>query len=255
VHADIPSITMFGVPIASLTTSAALARVEDLHDRDGPALVAFANAHTLNLAARDAGFRGILQRADLLLNDGSGVALAARLQGRRFPDNLNGTDLSPEILALARQRGWRVYFLGARPGIAEAARDNLVAQLPGLTVVGVRHGYFSTDELTSVVDDIRRHDADVLFVAMGNPVQERWLDANLAATGARVGIAVGAFLDFSAGVVSRSPTWVRRLGIEWLYRLYLEPGRMWRRYVLGNPLFLWRAMLERLRRRRGVTRC
>ena len=129
-RSDIPSVTVLGVPIAALTTSEALAELEAEHAAAEPAWVAFANAHTLNLATAEPGFGDVLRRADLVLNDGSGVAVAARLQGRRFPENLNGTDLSPRVLAIAAERGWRVYLLGARPGVAELARDRLVAQFP-----------------------------------------------------------------------------------------------------------------------------
>ena len=247
---DVPALVVLGVPIATITSGEALGRIEQLHAA-GPAIVAFANAHTLNLASRDATFRRTLCDCDLVLNDGSGVALAARLQSRSFPENLNGTDFVPRLLQRASDCGWRVFLLGARPGIAARAGARLMERIPGLHVVGSHDGYFSAGALDAVTAAIRQADADLLLVAMGNPVQERWLADNLAATGAKVGVAVGAFFDFAAGEVPRSPAWVRRLGIEWLYRLRLEPSRMWRRYVLGNPLFVWRVGVERLRRGRA----
>ena len=250
-RADIPSVAVLGVPIAALTTADARAEIEAQHAAVDPAWVAFANAHALNLTTVDTGFRDILRRADLVLNDGSGVAVAARLQGRRFPDNLNGTDLLPMVLDIAAERGWRVYLLGARPGIAARARERLVARFPGLDIVEVRDGYFDAADERAIVDAIRRANVDLLIVGMGNPLQERWLDEYAAATGARLSIAVGAFLDFAAGAVPRAPRWMSRAGLEWMYRLKLEPRRMWRRYVLGNPLFLWRVVIDQTRRRWG----
>ena len=245
-------MTVLDVPIASMTTTAALARIEALHDDSPPAIVAFANAHTLNLAVADPAFADLLHRVDLLLNDGSGVALAARLQGEHFPENLNGTDLTPKLLARARDLGWRVFLLGGRVGVAAQAQDRLLESLPGLQIVGVHHGYFAQADEPAVIAEVRAADVDLLVVAMGNPRQEHWLAERQDATGARVGVAVGAFLDFTAGVVPRAPAVLSRLGMEWAYRLYLEPRRMWRRYVLGNPLFLARVALELVRRGRSA---
>lgn len=244
---DIPSITVLGIPVACLTVDEAVEEVLRLHDAGGPAIVVFANAHALNLAARDARFRADLRRADLVLNDGSGLALAARLQGRRFPANLNGSDLTPRILAVAAAHDWSVFLLGAEPGVAEEAGERLVVANPGLRVVGTQHGFTAPSETADVVQAIAERAPDLLLVAMGNPHQEQWLVDNLAATGAPLGIGVGAYLDFVVQRVPRAPAWMNRAGIEWLFRLYQEPGRMWRRYVLGNPLFVWRVVRERWR--------
>jgi exopolysaccharide biosynthesis WecB/TagA/CpsF family protein len=245
---DLPCVVVLGVPIVRLTPDDALAAIAEASEESPPALVAYANAHTLNLAWTDAEYRKLLQMdAAVVLNDGAGVALAARLQGRSFPANLNGSDFNPRILELAAVRGWSVYFLGARPGVAERAALRLGAHITGLEVVGARDGYFSADEEQQVAAEVKASGARVIMVAMGNPLQERWLVRNLPATGARLGVGVGAFFDFAAEEVPRAPAWMNRLGVEWVHRLVLDPGRLWRRYVLGNPLFLLRVMRERLR--------
>lgn len=238
---ELDVITVLGLDIASLDLGAAVQAIEGLYASAEPSVVAFTNAHTLNLAAEDPGYKETLRRAALRLNDGKGVMIAAWFQGRRFPRDLNGNLFTPEILALAADRGWPVYFLGAGPGVAAAAATRLVATLPGLRVAGVRDGYFTPDEGDDVVEAIRMSGAGLLLVGLGNPLQERWLGRRLGETGARVGVGVGAFFDFQAGTVQRAPRWMNALGIEWLHRLALEPKRMWRRYVLGNPLFLARA--------------
>jgi exopolysaccharide biosynthesis WecB/TagA/CpsF family protein len=245
-RAHIPTITVLGLPLARLDLPAALAEVERCHLEEAPALVAFANAHTLVLARHDAEYRKVLQRASLLLNDGAGVGLAARVQGRRFPANLNGSDFNLELLKLAARRHWRVFLLGARPGVAPRAAQRLTVKIRGLTIAGTQDGYFPAVETERVLATIRDSRADVLLVAMGNPLQELWLARHLPATGARLGLGVGAFLDFSAGAVRRAPAWMNRAGIEWLYRLAQEPRRLLRRYTVENAEFLWRIAAERL---------
>lgn len=243
------TVEVLGVPVARLTAAAAREELVRLYERDRPALVAYANAHTLNLASKDSGYREVLRRADIVLNDGAGLAIAGRVFGKPFPENLNGSDFNPQILEEAAARAWPVYFLGAKPGVAEEAARRLSARIPGLRVIGTRDGYFTPSESEAVARSIAETGAGVLMVAMGNPLQETWLNRHLEATGARLGVGVGAFLDFTAGVVPRAPRWMNRLGVEWAYRLLQEPRRMWRRYVLGNPLFLLRVLRQRVTRR------
>jgi len=243
---DVPTIRLLGVDLARLETQEALGKIEDLYGSGEPSLIAFTNAHTLNLAAEQPTYKKTLGRAALRLNDGKGVMIAAWFRGKRFPHDLNGNFFTPRILSLAAERGWSVYFLGAAPGVAEVAAGRLVRLLPGLKVVGVRDGYFSPAEEGSIVERIRSSGADVVLAGLGNPLQERWLLRHLAGTGARIGVGVGAFFDFQAGEVERAPYWMNLLGLEWLHRLVLEPRRMWRRYVLGNPRFLYRAAREAL---------
>lgn len=248
--ADLPTVEILGVPIARVEADDALAAVERAANASAPAIVAYANAHTLNVACGDPSYRHLLRtRVAVLLNDGAGVALAAHLQGLPFPENLNGSDFNPRILELAARLRWPVYFLGGRPGIAQRAAARLAGDVPDLVVAGTRDGFFSPEEEHEVVTGVRESGAAVIMVAMGNPLQESWLVHNLAATGARLGVGVGAFFDFAAGEVARAPAWMNSLGIEWLHRLALEPRRLWRRYVIGNPLFLGRVVRARFRKR------
>jgi exopolysaccharide biosynthesis WecB/TagA/CpsF family protein len=239
---SLEQVDILGVGIASAPAAEVLAQIERHVPSGGAQFIAFANANTLNLASQSAYYRAVLNRADLILNDGVGVALAARMKNRRFPENLNGTDFTPRLLALAAARGWNVYLLGGNEGTAAEAAAKLIQRIPGLRVVGTHHGYLTSESTSQVVARIRAARADVVVVAMGNPAQEYWLAANLDATGARIGIGVGAFLDFAAGRVARAPGWLRRARLEWAWRLVIEPRRLWRRYLVGNPLFLYRAM-------------
>ena len=242
----IPTIDILGVEVACITPEGALDELEKLFARETPAFIAHTNAHTLNLAYEDPDYRDVLRRADLVLNDAKGLMLAARIHGWRFPADLNGNFFTPLVLRRAAERGWRVFFLGAGPGVAERAAGQLRREVPGLNVIGTRDGYFSSDE--EALDAVAAAGTDLLLVGMGNPLQERWLDRCLDRTGARVGIGVGAFFDFITGTVPRAPAWMNRVGLEWLHRLIQEPRRMWRRYILGNPTFVWRNLRQRVSR-------
>jgi exopolysaccharide biosynthesis WecB/TagA/CpsF family protein len=248
--ARIPTVEILGVPIARLHQDAALSEIERLCDAADPATLFYANAHSLNVAQRDLGYHALLRGADLVLNDGAGIAIAARAYGTSFPANLNGSDFNPRILALASRRRWSAFFVGARPGVAEVAAQRLQSQIPGLEIVGVRDGFFPPAETSEVVREIKSSAADILMVAMGNPRQEKWINEHLHATGARLGIGVGAFLDFAAGELRRAPSWMNRSGVEWIYRLAQEPRRLWRRYLIGNVSFLTRVTRDRLGRNR-----
>ena len=177
-----------------------------------------------------------------MLNDGIGIDLASKLLfGAQFPDNLNGTDFTPYYLRYSRHR-LRIYLLGGKRGVVETAAKLITETCPRHEVVGYREGYFPHSEDGLVASTISASGADVLLVAMGNPDQELWLRTNFDATGCRLGFAVGALFDFIAGEVQRAPVWVRTARLEWVYRLAQEPGRLWRRYVLGNPMFMLRIL-------------
>jgi exopolysaccharide biosynthesis WecB/TagA/CpsF family protein len=208
--------------------------------------VAFLNAHCINVSARDSTYRWALQRATALLPDGSGLQLAARMHGTTFVENLNGTDLFPHIMQKATDCGWKVFLLGSRPGVAEKAAHIAQAQVPGLEIAGTRHGFFARNEETDVINFINASGADVVLVALGVPRQDIWIARNRHRLNARVVFGVGAQLDFWAGRVSRAPVLLRQLGMEWVWRLAIEPRRMFTRYILGNPAFLLRSMRSRL---------
>jgi N-acetylglucosaminyldiphosphoundecaprenol N-acetyl-beta-D-mannosaminyltransferase len=208
--------------------------------------IAFVNPDCVNIAARDPMYRALLAGSDWVCPDGIGMKIAGRILSRPIRQNLNGTDLFPRLCAALAAGGRSLYLLGARPGVAEAAARWAAQRYPQLRVAGCRSGYFSRDEEAEVVDAIRRSRADVLLVAMGVPLQEMWLKRCLKKSGAVVGIGVGGLFDFYGGRIPRAPLWLREIGGEWVYRLWQEPRRMWRRYLIGNAAFLWRVAKERI---------
>ena len=209
-----------------------------------PLKVAIANAHTLNTARSNAQYRNVLTHFKVL-NDGIGVDLASRMRyGQDFPANLNGTDFVPAYLAQTSLK-LRIFMLGAQPHVVQRAFDRVRHQYPAHEWLGFHDGYFNTQDEAALCESIRTQQADLLLVAMGNPLQEFWIERCSASTGATVCIGVGALFDFLSGEAKRAPAWVRQFKLEWVFRLVQEPGRMWRRYLVGNLTFLWHAWQER----------
>jgi alpha-1,3-mannosyltransferase len=236
---------ILGVAI-SVGTAAETARLLDARfEHNSSTIVAFANSHLLNVASRDEDFRAILGNS-IVLNDGVGTDIASRiLFGSAFPENLNGTDFIPHYLQNTRHR-FRVFLLGGRPGVAERVMRHFSGRYPQHQIVGCHHGYLEREGAAEVNAMIQASRADVVLVAMGNPLQERWLAENLRSTGARLGFAVGALFDFASGNAHRAPAWMRSARIEWLYRLIQEPRRLCGRYLVGNPLFVLRVFGQRV---------
>ena len=228
-----------------------------LHGRlesGSPARIAFLNAHCANICARDAGYRDAMESAHAVLADGSGISLALRLKGQRLAANLNGTDLIPALCQRMAKSQHSIFLLGGRPGVAEAAAAALRSAAPGLRIAGTHHGFFGEAGEGAVIQAINASGADVVLVAMGVPSQDIWLHRNAARLSATLTFGVGGLFDFLSGRIPRAPQWLRNAGLEWSYRLYQEPGRMWRRYILGNPAFVARAALDALPNRSAFTR-
>lgn len=208
----------------------------------------FLNAHCANVRASDASYAAAMARADLVLPDGIGVELAARMQGEQIVENLNGTDFTPRLLRQAAEWGLSVFLVGGKPGTARAAAERLRMDIPGLRIAGTRDGYDDVARPYDVIDDINATGADIVLVAMGVPRQEIWIDTHRSRINASLVLGVGALFDFLAGNVRRAPLWVRKGRMEWVWRLAMEPRRMAGRYLVGNATFLARAAAHALRR-------
>lgn len=235
-------VHVLGVPFASLELADAIERVRTMLRSTGSHQIVIANAHTLNLAQQNPVYLGVLQNAALVLRDGVGVEIAARLLGKRLAYNFVGTDFIPLLLRTLASPRLRVFLYGAAPDVAVAASGALTKLAAGIEIAGSADGYGDSED---VIRRLQLSQADVVLVALGNPLQEQWIAANLARLNVRLAIGVGALFDFLANRVPRAPAWMRQARLEWLYRLYREPGRLWRRYVVGNAQFLWRVARTR----------
>lgn len=236
---------VLGVAFDNVTIDEAVDRALALLEEEGPHLVVTPNPEIVQRAEKDPEFAGILAQADLVLPDGVGVIYAAKILGRPLRARVPGIDFAAALLTRIAGTGTRLFLLGAAPGVAELAAVNLRAAYPGLVVCGFHDGYFKEDR--PVADAIREARADLVFVCLGAPKQEKWIAANGAAAGARLYVGLGGSLDVFAGKVERAPESFQRLGLEWLYRLLKQPSRIGRMAKL--PLFLVSAVGARIRKK------
>lgn len=247
---DLPTLDVLGLPVLALPWGQALQTFETMLQRRDFHRVAWLNAHCSNVAVTDAEYRSALRRF-LLLPDGVGVDLAALVEhGRRFPDNLNGTDFVPDLLRHVT-RPLKVALIGAEQGVAERAAAALARLAPQHEISALSHGFFAPAEEAVILARLASWRPDILLVAMGVPRQEIFIGSRIDATHCTLAFGVGALFDFQAGSIRRAPAFMRALRLEWLYRLAREPVRLWRRYLVGNPTFVFRILRDRLSTRDG----
>lgn len=236
------TVTIAGIPVAAIDEPAAIELIESMVASRRPHLMVVVNASKLVLASKDPELGRLIAAADMVTADGMSVVWGARLLGTRLPGRVTGIDTMETLVARAAQRGWRVFFLGAKQAALDGAIAVLKARHPELIVAGSHDGYFAGRE-PEIVAMVADSHPDLLFVAMGSPAQERFLAANLLEMSVPFSLGVGGSFDHVAGISRRAPAWMQRAGLEWLYRLASEPRRLWRRYLIGNTLFailLWR---------------
>jgi N-acetylglucosaminyldiphosphoundecaprenol N-acetyl-beta-D-mannosaminyltransferase len=234
------SLRIFDITIHNLTMQDAIAKLDEALQQKQKKRVYFVNPDCLNKALALPDYRAVLRsRTDYLFADGIGIVIASKILNSPMRDNVNGTDLLPFLCQMCARQGYRIFLLGAKPGVAEAMQQKLVAKYKGLQIVGTQHGYFNRDtESEAIIQQINATRPDVLLVAFGAPWQEQWIDAHHQQIEAGIQMGVGGLFDFYSETKKRAPRWMRQVGGEWIYRLLLEPGRMWRRYIIGNPYFL-----------------
>jgi N-acetylglucosaminyldiphosphoundecaprenol N-acetyl-beta-D-mannosaminyltransferase len=248
-----PTRELFGIPIAALSLEQALERVELAIRSHSRLQIGVVNAAKIVNMQRDALLRDDVLSSDLILADGIAVVWASRLLGRGLPERVAGIDLMTAILRRGAELGWRVYCLGATEEVLTRASARMLQDHPGIQVVGRQHGYFTAEQEAGVARAIAESAPDVLFVAMTSPKKEKFLARWSAELGVPVCHGVGGSFDVLAGKVRRAPPLWQRLGLEWLYRVLQEPGRLWKRYLVTNTLFCGLVLGELLRRRGGGT--
>jgi len=233
---------LFGLSINNTTMSKAVAWTCKKNTTMGAKLGFFVNVNSVNLSFDDKSFLQTINAAERVFADGSGVRLGARHIGVALKDNINGTDLLPRLCEQAQKQSLSIFLLGAEPGLAKKSAQKLQSQYPNLKISGCHHGYFEKEgpQSDDVVNLINKSNTDILLTGFGSPVQEHWLSQNKDKLDVRTAMAVGGLFDFFSGSVARAPLWMREIGMEWVWRLLQQPTNKWRRYVLGNPWFLYR---------------
>ena len=214
---------------------------------DKKVIISYANTHALNIAYSKRWFRDFLNQSNITFCDGNGIRLAAWLTRQYLPNRFTPPDFIENIAEQAQQLNWKIFFLGARPGVAQQAAGKLIKKFPGLQM-DTRDGYFNKSkdsvENKRVIAQINQFLPQILIVGFGMPIQEKWILENIADLQVNIAFPAGAMFDYLGGEVRRAPRWMTNNGLEWLGRLLIEPGRLWRRYLLGNPLFLWRIFIH-----------
>jgi len=239
---ELPTLFILGVNVHRVSHQQALALLDAFAASGKLHHIVTVNPEFCVQALTNADFRHVLNQADLALPDGVGLVWAAKLLGKPLKGRVSGVDVVASVASLAAGRGYRLFFLGAAPGVAEAAAKALEDRNPGLHVAGCYAGSprpEEDDEIVARVNAVRPH---FLFVAFGAPQQDLWISRNQTQLQVAVAMGVGGSFDYISGRVSRAPAWMRRLGLEWLYRLLREPWR-WRR-MLRLPYFVWLVLVQ-----------
>jgi len=238
---NLKCFNLFGIRIENVTLNDVVKQIFHRTQHSCQSIF-FVNVNSVNIGFTHKRFRETLNQADLVLADGSGVRLGAKRMGFQLQENINGTDLLPHICENAQHTGQSLFLLGSKPGVAEEASRKLQQQYPRLVIAGTHHGYFDTSASDDIIEKINHSKADICLVAMGSPVQEQWVENNKQRLQTHTALAVGGLFDFYSGNIRRAPRWMREIGMEWLYRLAMEPKAKFRRYVLGNPLYIFRLL-------------
>lgn len=236
-------IEVMDIPFDNVTMNEALDAADRLMARSGATYGVTPNAEIVYEALEDEALRQIICRADLVLPDGAGVVLAAKLLKTPLKEKVAGIDFARRLMERHREDGTTFFFLGGKPGVAEKAAENMRKAYPGIQIVGTRDGYFQDE--ADVIREVNEKKPDVLFVCLGFPKQERFMYDHREALQVGLMLGLGGSLDGFAGNVKRAPEWMIRCSLEWLYRLIQEPSRFGR--MLRLPKFLWRVMLRRMK--------
>jgi len=244
------SFSILGVRVHSLSVKTLNDRIFQSIRDQAHHLILNVNANCLNLTFQHPWLTDFLNSAEVVFCDGSGITIGAQILGFSAPTRITYADWMWQLAEFAEQNGLTFFFLGARPGIAKKAAECLNVRFPKLHVIGTQHGYFDktlgSSDNEAVIKHINTLMPDILIVGFGMPMQEQWLMENWNRINANVALTGGAVFDYISGDLLRAPKWMTDNGLEWLGRLLIEPRRLWKRYLIGNPLFIWRVTKQRL---------
>lgn len=230
-------VKILGIGIHKVDLQGAVGIVEEFIAEGSPHLVVTANSEFVMMAQEDEEFRHILEEAHLVTPDGVGVVWAAKHLGEPLTQRVTGIDLLNNLLPVAQKKGYRIFLLGGKPGVAEKAGKEMKKSFPDLKIVGTHHGYLRDPGAEQeAIAQIMEGNPQILFVAMGAPTQEKWAWKHMKELGVPVSIGIGGSLDVWAGNVKRAPQWMQNAGLEWFYRLAKQPSRFVR--MLALPRFV-----------------
>lgn len=247
---DTDTVDILSVRVNHLNVKQLLTKVEQFIRFGRRYTILYVNIHCMNLAMADGEYKRILNSASLVYCDGEGVRLGARILGYNLPTRMTGADWIYNLARFCEERSISLFFLGAEPSVAKTAAEKLKLLFPRLMIAGTFHGYFDKINCQEVLKAINSASPDILLVGLGSPLQEKWIYQYRDKIEVPVCWAVGALFDFVSGKNKRASQWMLNCGLEWSHRLISEPSRLWRRYLIGNTVFMYRIFKEKLKNRK-----
>ncbi len=246
------TVNILGIPLHNVDTTDTLEIIRGFIEEGGQHKICIPNVDVIMQAQKNPDLFQILNQAQLSVPDGMGVVYASRFLGTPLKENVKGRILTVHICQQASERGHSVFLMGSEPGVAAQAAEVLKTQFPHLKVAGTLAPPFGFDQNQSennvVIEKLRQAKPDILFVGLGAPKQEKWIANHLSKTEIPVALGVGCTFDVISGKIKEAPSWMTEVGLEWLFRLTREPGRLWMRYLVRDPQFIWKVILQKLRK-------
>lgn len=238
-------ITILGIPIDRVTREEAGKRTEELIKKSNKTcqMIFAPNVEFIMYAQKDEEFFQLLQESELSTPDSIGIILGAKLQGKSFKERIPGQAYFRKVIELSNEKGYSIYLLGGEPGIADKAKQNLEKQFQNVNIIGTHHGYFDENEEKEIIEEINQLEPNVLFVALGAPRQEKWIKQHQKELKVDVAAGQGGTYDYEAGKIKRAPKWIQKIGMEWFWRLCIQPSRIKRMLVI--PIYLSRVFFAK----------
>jgi len=244
-------IDIANILIDNVTFDETIEKIESLIQNKQPSLIVTPNADHIVRLHKDELFLEIYKAADLVLADGMSLIYASKLLKTPFKEKISGSDLFPLLCKVAAEKGYRLFFLGGRPGACSTAAEKMKEKYNDLIIAGTYSPPFGFEndinEMEKINEMIKLDKPDILFVGLGAPKQEKWIYQNYNDIGVPVSIGVGVTFEFYSGMVKRAPEWMQKHGLEWFWRLMKEPGRLWKRYLIEDTAFIWLIMKQKFK--------
>jgi len=237
------TFNLFGVDIDNITMQQVMSSISHSLKHNTRKKMAFVNADCANQYYKNKQYKNTLQNFDYVYADGIGIKIAAHMQHERIVENVNGTDMFPLLCKQLQASGHSVYFLGAEPQVINTLVEKTRHTYPSLNIAGHCDGYTHNQSPKTLINKINKSGADIVLVGMGAPRQEQWIEQYFDSLNSSIAIGVGGLFDFYSGNIQRAPTWMRELSLEWVWRLLMQPMAKGKRYLIGNPLFLYRSFI------------
>lgn len=232
------TVKLFGCDVADLTMEESLNEIEKIIDNKIPTQHVVINASKVVLMDKDEKIRNIIKNCKMINADGQSIVWASKFMKRPLPERVAGIDLMENLIRLSAEKGYSIYFFGAKEEVVTKVINFYKNKYKNLKVAGYRNGYFTDNDIPEIVSNMKASKADIMFVAFSSPKKEYWLADYMESTGIPFCMGVGGSFDVIAGKTKRAPIWMQKLGLEWFYRFLQEPGRMWKRYLVGNSKFI-----------------